>query len=321
MSRIVSRARAVSNGWEPDFPQQVEGPRLSFRSSRSCLSRFSSSVNAMIEQHRSTPGRSRLAAPCWTIYNAMMRRALELVMVLAIAIVEPMGLHAADIERVNDVLMYRGSVATGDAERFRAALADRGNIALPVRTVQLDSPGGQIPEAGAIASQIRTAGLDTKVGASGLCASACFLLFAAGRAKFLDEGARVGVHSAWSIFGREPDNTAGTAMMMLQAKGFGVPDRVVDRIATSSHSDIAWLSDDELASMGAIVTPKSAPPMPSVPADMDRWNDVAPVAYDAIASEMLATRRSSASPTADTGPNKATTDFKASPLYHAITGR
>jgi len=65
----------------------------------------------------------------------------------------------------------------------------------------LNSAGGKLLEGVKIAAAIRDAKISTAVGEKAVCASACFLIFAAGNPKFAADGARIGVHKASDIGG------------------------------------------------------------------------------------------------------------------------
>jgi hypothetical protein len=86
---------------------------------------------------------------------------------------------AVELAVSGSTLMLSGPIVQGDEYKFRDFLKDAG--AGRVTTIRLDSGGGNIFAAGAIARIIRGAGLTTVVDASrSKCASACTILFAAG---------------------------------------------------------------------------------------------------------------------------------------------
>ena len=83
----------------------------------------------------------------------------------------------------------------GDDAKLHAVV---GN--LPANTtlvgIALNSPGGNYVEGVRLATSIHNSHVKTAVMPNGICASACFLMFAGGDIRLLFEGARVGVHSA-----------------------------------------------------------------------------------------------------------------------------
>ncbi len=144
------------------------------------------------------------------------------------------------------LIIASGEIQPGDDEKLHALVA-----ALPGNTVLtgilLNSPGGSLVEGVRMATTIRNTGLAT--GAVRMCASACFLMFAAGTMKFALNGARVGVHSA-SIEGVETTGSqAVTTQMARKAADFGVPPAIIGKMVTTAAEDMAWLSQDDLRSM------------------------------------------------------------------------
>ena len=144
------------------------------------------------------------------------------------------------------VIIATGEIQLGDDEKLHGLVA-----ALPGNTVllgiALSSPGGNLGEGVRLATTIRNTGLAT--GAHGTCASACFLMFAAGAKKFVFEDARIGVHSA-SLHGVENAGThAVTTQMARKAADFGVPPAIIGKMVTTTAENMAWLNQDDLRSM------------------------------------------------------------------------
>jgi len=91
---------------------------------------------------------------------------------------------AADISKVTaadqrTILALSGKIDAGDGQKFTRLLA-----AAPADhtvTVNLGSTGGLIGEALKIATIVRSKGISTRVEGNAICASACFLIFAAGK--------------------------------------------------------------------------------------------------------------------------------------------
>ncbi|MBV9654172.1 MAG: hypothetical protein JOZ42_06375 [Acetobacteraceae bacterium] len=147
-------------------------------------------------------------------------------------------------------LALQGPIRPGDAERFRAALARAPDVSLFV----LNSPGGAVLDGRDIARTIRARGGSTLVPARAVCASACFLLFAAGREKHAEPGAMIGVHSASVAGGGENTSTLGTTTLMArEAAAYGVPAQITGRMVTTQPGQMAWLNRAELEAMGAVV--------------------------------------------------------------------
>ena len=147
-------------------------------------------------------------------------------------------------------LVLQGPIDTGDAQKLRETLRRRPRDARIGRVV-LNSPGGSVAEAKDMARLVLQAPAPVLVPARGVCASACFLLFAAGRHKEAQPGAMVGVHSASVGRGQENLDTLGvTTLMAREAASYGVPAAITGRMVTTQPGQMAWLSRDELTSMG-----------------------------------------------------------------------
>lgn len=93
------------------------------------------------------------------------------------------------------ILAVSGSIDMGSSERFAAELEKRGEY---VKTVALNSPGGSVHDALAMAGEIRKRKLATKVAAGALCASSCPLILAGGVKRTVENGALVGVHQIFN---------------------------------------------------------------------------------------------------------------------------
>jgi hypothetical protein len=149
-------------------------------------------------------------------------------------------------------IVATGEIMPGDDEKLHKMVA-----ALPAKTVlagvALNSAGGNYLEGVRLAASIRNTGLDTVV--FGSCASACFLMFAAGTNRAVFEGANVGVHSA-SLRGVENTETqAVTTQMARKLSDMGVPSTIVGKVVTTPADDIAWLTPEDLAAMKVAVIP------------------------------------------------------------------
>jgi hypothetical protein len=145
-------------------------------------------------------------------------------------------------------LLMQGEIEPGDADRLRALRLPAGQR---ITLVVLNSPGGAVLAGRDMARFLRAKGVPVLVPRSGVCASACFLLFAAGREKLAQPGARIGVHSASVTGGRESIGTLGvTTLMAREAAAYGVPPAITGRMVTTQPGDMAWLSEDELRLMG-----------------------------------------------------------------------
>jgi hypothetical protein len=144
-----------------------------------------------------------------------------------------------------------GIIQPGDGARAQA-FAQTILVGTPVRVI-LDSPGGDIITAGSIAPIMLGAGVATYVSAGTECASACFLLYAAGRERSYGPGALIGVHSAANGAGQETASSEAMTTRMARAyQLLGVPPAIIGRMVATKQPDMAWLTPAELASMWAV---------------------------------------------------------------------
>ncbi len=169
------------------------------------------------------------------------------------------------------ILTLGGDVAAGDTEAAEALIKTANDGDRLISAVRLDSPGGSLAEAVKLAGLIRRAKLPTMVAAGSRCASACFIVFAAGNEKFASYDAAIGVHGVSDKFGHETAQTEEATIAMARfASGFGVPPRIIGQMVTTHAHEIAWLTPDDLRAMGTIMTDRPARRPPAASPD-ERW--------------------------------------------------
>jgi hypothetical protein len=155
----------------------------------------------------------------------------------------------------NVAISIAGEIVEGDAEALRLEIQRAQLANYPISEIQLNSIGGSLYEGTNLARVVRAASLNTRVAERNICASACFLVFAAGSIKSVQNGARVGVHAATTASG---DNTQisikATEAMGRIAKLLGVPSGIVERMVSTPASQMFWLNGANFVSMGAVIT-------------------------------------------------------------------
>ena len=109
-----------------------------------------------------------------------MRLVSIAVSFLAALMLNPTTLRAA-VMAGDAWVEVSGEIAEGDASRLAAAIGERKRASDSAVFVYLNSVGGSVSEAIGAAEVIRKAAANTIVGENETCASACFLLFLAGR--------------------------------------------------------------------------------------------------------------------------------------------
>jgi hypothetical protein len=162
------------------------------------------------------------------------------------------------------VIQLSGKIDFGDADAFLSLVKGAGASGKVVDSVELNSTGGRLVGGARLAAAIKASRIPTTVSGGAVCASACFLAFAAGETKFAAEGALIGVHKASESGGRETlqSNTATIAMARF-AKDLGVPSAITARMVSTPATQIEWLSYQDLKSMRVVVGGK--PPQGSEP--------------------------------------------------------
>jgi hypothetical protein len=157
-----------------------------------------------------------------------------------------------------------GAISPGDSDNLKSAVKVATDAGKRVSSIRLNSAGGNLVEGAKLAELVQLAKLATDVGAGTTCASACFLVFAAGQTKSADYTARIGVHGASDRTGAETAQSgAATILMARLAKALGVPPAIIGRMVVTPPTQIMWLSPADLQSMA--VTMVGKPSQAAVP--------------------------------------------------------
>jgi hypothetical protein len=155
------------------------------------------------------------------------------------------------------IISITGEIANGDADAFKAAIKTANEAGKLVTSIRRNSVGGNLVEGVRLAEAVRFAKMAANVGQGATCASACFLVFAAGEAKYVNYSARVGVHGASDQNGAETiQSGAATVSMARVAKELGVPPAIIGRMVVTPPSEMVWLSPTDLQSMGTTMVGK-----------------------------------------------------------------
>jgi hypothetical protein len=148
-----------------------------------------------------------------------------------------------------------GEITNGDSLVLSSIIERAEARPDEIMTVELSSIGGSLYEGAEIARIIRAKSLNVSVAAGKTCASACFLAFAAGARKSIEQGSRIGVHAASSELGGEtPASISGTASMARIAGIIGVPSSIIKVMITTPPDQMFWLTEWDLAAMGALLS-------------------------------------------------------------------
>ena len=177
----------------------------------------------------------------------LVNAALALsVSIAAAAEIKPFNLNDDRVE-----ISISGDIGTGDADLLQARIKAANDAGKLVTSLRLHSHGGNLREGVLLAAVVKSAKISTNVGQSATCASACFLIFAAGETKNANISARIGVHGASD---EGVDSRAATRSMADVAKALDVPSLIIRRMVITPPSEMVWLSLVDLQSMGVNIS-------------------------------------------------------------------
>lgn len=152
-------------------------------------------------------------------------------------------LHLSDDRRV---LKMHGMLGVGTYDAFKAALND----APTVRIIEVNSAGGRIYEAEAIAHLIRERGLDVTV--VDQCLSACTFILIAGQIRVVSPLARIGFHRP-SLPGLDKSVEASQVQQtLILYRNAGLPKDFISRIYETAEDDMWYPTINELIQAGVV---------------------------------------------------------------------
>jgi hypothetical protein len=181
---------------------------------------------------------------------------------LVTIVLSPLGAASADIKTIlgkdgTVAITIVGEIKPGDADAFTVTVKQANDAGKLVANVRLNSEGGNLLEGVQLADAVRFGKMSTTVGKNATCASACFLIFAAGNTKFATYDAKIGVHGASDQNGDETvQSGAATVSMARIAKELGVPSAIIGRMVVTPPDDMVWLTPQDLQSMGTTMVGK-----------------------------------------------------------------
>jgi hypothetical protein len=173
------------------------------------------------------------------------------------------------------MISLSGAISPGDSDNLKSAVKVANDAGKRVSSLRLNSAGGNLVEGAKLAELVMLAKFATDVGQGATCASACFLVFAAGQTKSADYTARIGVHGASDRTGAETvQSGAATVLMARLAKDLGVPPAIIGRMVVTPPAQIIWLNPADLQSMGVTMVGKPSPAV--VPSQADNTRQLPP---------------------------------------------
>ena len=180
----------------------------------------------------------------------------------ALALVLGMGAsaHAANLDGyINDegkvVITLEGEIKPGDSKRTEAMIQKAHWANRDVIAIRLNSPGGNMMEGIHIADVVNDNNLATVVVNKSMCASACFLAFAAGHEKYASAHSSLGVHGASEANGKESNDSRQATMVMAKVLNMmHVPARIIGEMVITPPEQMVWLSMKDMQDWDVVVT-------------------------------------------------------------------
>lgn len=139
-----------------------------------------------------------------------------------------------------------GPLVLGDDERLRRAVGSSR-----ISELRLSSGGGLIAPALEIGRLLKQHGGDSTVQERTECASACALIWLAGKNRTLERSAKVGFHAVYTIRdGKAVETAAGNALVGAYLSRLNLSDMAVVYITSTPPERITWLSPADGARVG-----------------------------------------------------------------------
>lgn len=194
--------------------------------------------------------------------------ALTVAALVAAGPAKALDYQVIPLDNTRVAITASGEVTANEYDRFGVFFKQLMSNYAHSRIVllMLDSPGGNLYQGWRLADLIHQTRIPVAVPPGGMCASACFLMFAASPVKFAAPDAAIGVHSAGNGLGQDtPMAMAATTALARDLAGYGVPAAIIGQLVTTGPGTISWLTVTQLAAMHVTMVPNTAP-MDTAPA-------------------------------------------------------
>lgn len=153
------------------------------------------------------------------------------------------------------VITLEGEIKIGDSQRIQDMIDKAHWANRDVIAIRLNSPGGNMMEGIHIADVVNDNKLATVVVNKSMCASACFLAFAAGHEKYASAYSSLGVHGASESNGKEsPDSRQATMVMAKVLNMMHVPARIIGQMVITPPEQMVWLKLVDMKEWDVVVT-------------------------------------------------------------------
>jgi hypothetical protein len=187
--------------------------------------------------------------------NIMLRIIATLLTSVFFGVCLPAG--AADISTYQRGVLIQGPIQKGDYARIIEFVRHPDNYGRFVRTVYLDSTGGDVVEAVKIANLLDKSYAATHVAAGARCYSACFILWMSGVTRHVSSGATLGVHRIHVKHGEDSVDPQSAYFTRIARSvenymsGLGTPRAILDKMNATASADLfvispRWLAEHQL---------------------------------------------------------------------------
>jgi len=141
----------------------------------------------------------------------------------------------------NETINLNGEIIDGDFETFERLVSEN-----KVRKISLSSPGGKLIEGLKMGEIIHGGNFDTVVPRTAMCASACALMWAAGKNKYIDKEAKIGFHSASVRTQSGPQvSQEGNKFITSYLLSVGLPIYTAIYATRAAPNDMQWLQPSD----------------------------------------------------------------------------
>lgn len=232
-----------------------------------------------------------------------MRRAVLAFTALAIAApAQAASFGIISFAGSTPIISLAGPIALGDDVKFD----DFARALRYPAIVRLSSYGGNTMAALAIGREIAKLGYTTYVADSEVCASACGLIWLAGRQRYSGPKALIGLHATYlQQDGKNVETSPGNALVGKYLGELGYQDDFVVYATSAAPADMAWLNrgvtdhfniawetrEQDVATLNTLDVPAQSPtPNPPGPVPMAPPQQLAPVAPSTALPPAVANR-------------------------------
>lgn len=184
--------------------------------------------------------------------------------------IDPIGHATLSLSPDGRSLRLDGAIGMGDARRLRALLQSDG--ARGLKRVELESPGGRLHEAEQMAAALKASGHDVR--AVGTCASACTVVFLAGKSRQLTPGARLGFHRASTGTYNPVFEELANQKLAATYRGLGLPETMIDKTLDTPSRSMWFVPREDLIAHALIAPLPQTLAIPLPPAGKASLADV-----------------------------------------------